>query len=81
VRAATTDLLTGHPQCAVVVLGGLNDEVEAATTQILNGPPGSEIGTSASTAPTTVTRNGFGTSPRGFLPSGDSAESTGAAKN
>jgi hypothetical protein len=27
------------------VLGDLNDEVKAATTQILNGPPGSEIGT------------------------------------
>ncbi|MEU6764367.1 endonuclease/exonuclease/phosphatase family protein [Streptomyces sp. NPDC046853] len=29
----------------VVVLGDLNDEVSAATTQILLGPPGSEIGT------------------------------------
>ncbi|MGW0335102.1 endonuclease/exonuclease/phosphatase family protein [Streptomyces sp. NPDC003011] len=29
----------------VVVLGDLNDEVRAATTQILLGPPGSEIGT------------------------------------
>ena len=28
-----------------MVLGDLNDEVEAATTQILNGPPGSEIAT------------------------------------
>ena len=28
----------------MIVLGDLNDEVEAATTQILNGPPGSEIG-------------------------------------
>ena len=28
-----------------MVLGDLNDEVDAATTQILNGPPGSEIGT------------------------------------
>ena len=27
------------------MLGDLNDEVEAATTQIVNGPPGSEIGT------------------------------------
>jgi len=27
------------------VLGDLNDEVEAATTQIVNGPPGSKIGT------------------------------------
>ena len=45
VRAAATDLLTDHPQRAIVVLGDLNDEVEAATTQIVNGPPGSEIGT------------------------------------
>jgi endonuclease/exonuclease/phosphatase family metal-dependent hydrolase len=45
VRAAATDLLTGQPQRAAVVLGDLNDEVEAATTQIVNGPPGSEIGT------------------------------------
>jgi endonuclease/exonuclease/phosphatase family metal-dependent hydrolase len=29
----------------VIVLGDLNDEPEAATTQILLGPPGSEIGT------------------------------------
>ena len=28
-----------------MVLGDLNDEVEAATTQIRNGPTGSEIGT------------------------------------
>ena len=47
VRAAATDLLTGHPQRSVVVLGDLNDEVEAATTQIVNGPPGSEIGTTS----------------------------------
>jgi endonuclease/exonuclease/phosphatase family metal-dependent hydrolase len=45
VRAAATDLLTSHPQRAIVALGDLNDEVEAATTQIVNGPPGSEIGT------------------------------------
>ena len=29
----------------MIVLGGLNDEPTAATTQILLGPPGSEIGT------------------------------------
>jgi endonuclease/exonuclease/phosphatase family metal-dependent hydrolase len=29
----------------VVVLGDLNDEPDAATTQLLLGPPGSEIGT------------------------------------
>jgi hypothetical protein len=28
-----------------MVLGDLNDELETATTQILNGPPGSEIAT------------------------------------
>lgn len=28
-----------------VLLGDFNDEVDAATTQIVNGPPGSEIGT------------------------------------
>jgi hypothetical protein len=28
-----------------LLLGDMNDGVEAATTQILNGPPGSEIGT------------------------------------
>lgn len=32
-------------QKAVLVCGDLNDEVEAATTQILQGPAGSEIGT------------------------------------
>lgn len=46
VRATATELLDGHGQeRAVVVLGDLNDEPEAATTQILHGPPGSEIGT------------------------------------
>jgi endonuclease/exonuclease/phosphatase family metal-dependent hydrolase len=30
---------------AVLLAGDLNDEPEAATTQVLNGPPGSEIGT------------------------------------
>lgn len=46
VRAAATGLLAGQgQQRAVVVLGDLNDEPTAATTQILSGPPGSEIGT------------------------------------
>ena len=45
VRAAATDLLTNDDNASVMVLGDLNDEVEAATTQILNGPTGSEIGT------------------------------------
>jgi predicted extracellular nuclease len=46
VRAAATDVLDGQGQHRrLVVCGDLNDVPEAATTQILSGPPGSEIGT------------------------------------
>ena len=46
IRAAANELLDGHgTKRAVIVLGDLNDEPLAATTQILLGPPGSEIGT------------------------------------
>lgn len=46
IRSVATELLAGDGQNrAVVVLGDLNDEPEAATTQLLYGPPGSEIGT------------------------------------
>ncbi len=45
VRAAATALLKSHGDKQLMVLGDFNDEVEAATTQILNGPTGSEIGT------------------------------------
>jgi endonuclease/exonuclease/phosphatase family metal-dependent hydrolase len=41
VRGHADTLLPG----SVVVLGDLNDDVQAATTQLLLGPPGSEIGT------------------------------------
>ncbi|MDO0932319.1 endonuclease/exonuclease/phosphatase family protein [Streptomyces sp. DG2A-72] len=45
-RALADELLAGDGrERDVVVLGDLNDEVQAATTQILLGPPGSEIGT------------------------------------
>ncbi|WP_328497011.1 endonuclease/exonuclease/phosphatase family protein [Streptomyces sp. NBC_00414] len=45
-RAVADDLLGGKgKERDVAVLGDLNDEVTAATTQILQGPPGSEIGT------------------------------------
>jgi hypothetical protein len=54
VRAAVTALLDDEDQeRPVVVLGDLNDEVEAATTQILQGPPGSEIGTGGYDQPDT----------------------------
>ncbi|MEV8021553.1 endonuclease/exonuclease/phosphatase family protein [Streptomyces sp. NPDC086554] len=46
VRALADRMLHGDGrEHQVVVLGDLNDEVTAATTQILLGPPGSEIGT------------------------------------
>lgn len=46
VRAAASTLLDNHGQeRRLVVLGDLNDVPEAATTQILYGPLGSEIGT------------------------------------
>lgn len=49
VRAAVTELLTADAgagvTASVVLLGDLNDEAQAATTQVLSGPPGSEIGT------------------------------------
>ena len=45
-RALADTLLAGDGrERDVAVLGDLNDEVQAATTQILLGPPGSEIGT------------------------------------
>ncbi|GGV67413.1 hypothetical protein GCM10010294_21980 [Streptomyces griseoloalbus] len=45
-RALADELLDGDGRDRdVAVLGDLNDEVQAATTQILLGPPGSEIGT------------------------------------
>jgi endonuclease/exonuclease/phosphatase family metal-dependent hydrolase len=45
VRTAATEILTKDPQARLVLLGDFNDTVQAQTTQILNGPPGSEIGT------------------------------------
>jgi endonuclease/exonuclease/phosphatase family metal-dependent hydrolase len=48
VRAAATRLLEAEGPAGpvgVIVLGDLNDEAVAASTQILYGPPGSEIGT------------------------------------
>jgi hypothetical protein len=46
IRSYVTALLDGQgQQRTVIVAGDLNDEAPAATTQILLGPPGSEIGT------------------------------------
>lgn len=40
----------GHHN-GVIVAGDLNDETQAATTQILHGPPGSELGTHGAARP------------------------------
>ncbi len=51
-RSHLNGLLAGMGQHRAVVLAGdFNDEVDAATTQILNGPPGSEIGTAGFSRP------------------------------
>ncbi len=45
-RVHVDDLLAGQGRgLAVILTGDMNDEVDSATTLILNGPPGSEIGT------------------------------------
>jgi endonuclease/exonuclease/phosphatase family metal-dependent hydrolase len=46
VRAHLTQVLGGQGASrAVVVAGDLNDTLDAATTQLLQGPPGSELET------------------------------------
>jgi hypothetical protein len=44
-RLAANQILADHPTDAVIVLGDLNDGPGAATSQLLLGPSGSEIGT------------------------------------
>ena len=52
VRALADELLDGEGRTRpVMVLGDLNDEPQAATTQILLGPPGSELGTAGADRP------------------------------
>ena len=52
VRSYLTDrIAVGDPDDIFVLAGDLNDEPAAATTQILQGPPGSEIGTSGFSRP------------------------------
>jgi endonuclease/exonuclease/phosphatase family metal-dependent hydrolase len=45
VRSWATAALDQQPGVRLIVTGDLNDTVQAATSQILLGPPGSEIGT------------------------------------
>jgi hypothetical protein len=63
-----------------MVLGDLHDEVEAATTQIRNGPTGSEK-LAASTSPTTATDSGCEIWPHASPKPNASAASIGDARN
>jgi endonuclease/exonuclease/phosphatase family metal-dependent hydrolase len=44
-RVKANKILEGNSQQALILLGDMNDVTDAATTQILQGPGGSEIGT------------------------------------
>jgi endonuclease/exonuclease/phosphatase family metal-dependent hydrolase len=44
IRVKANELLVGNQTQGLIILGDLNDVQEAATTQILQGPTGSEIG-------------------------------------
>jgi endonuclease/exonuclease/phosphatase family metal-dependent hydrolase len=44
-RAVASDVLGSNPDHALVLLGDFNDVPDAATTQILQGPQGSQPGT------------------------------------
>jgi endonuclease/exonuclease/phosphatase family metal-dependent hydrolase len=45
VRVKANELLEGNTHTALIILGDMNDVTTATTTQILQGPGGSEIGT------------------------------------
>jgi endonuclease/exonuclease/phosphatase family metal-dependent hydrolase len=52
VRSAANSRLDGHGQDrALIVLGDMNDTPDAATSQIINGPGGSELGTAGADRP------------------------------
>ena len=52
IRDLADQLIDGHGQDRpVIVLGDLNDDPQAGSTQILLGPPGSELGTAGANRP------------------------------
>jgi predicted extracellular nuclease len=50
-RVKANELLKGNSKNALILLGDMNDVTDAATTQILQGPGGSEIGTGGFNTP------------------------------
>ena len=63
-RVRANGLLEGGVGVPLLVLGDLNDVPEAQTSLILNGPPGSEIGTPDFGHPDRGTPPASSTSPR-----------------
>jgi endonuclease/exonuclease/phosphatase family metal-dependent hydrolase len=79
VRAWATDQLQGQGQQRhVLVCGDLNDTPQAATTQLLLGPPGSELGTGGFNRPDVGDGNRlWNLAPK--MPAGDPVTGEGAA--
>jgi endonuclease/exonuclease/phosphatase family metal-dependent hydrolase len=79
VRAWATDQLQGHGQQRhVLVCGDLNDTPQAATTQLLLGPPGSQLGTGGFNRPDAGDGNRlWNLAPK--MPAGDPVTGEGAA--
>lgn len=79
VRAWATDQLQGHGQQRhVLVCGDLNDTPQAATTQLLLGPPGSQLGTGGFNQPDSGDGNRlWNLAPK--MPAGDPVTGEGAA--
>src|SRR5690242_19619613 len=79
VRAWATDQLQGQGQQRhVLVCGDLNDTPQAATTQLLLGPPGSQLGTGGFSQPDTGDGNRlWNLEPK--MPVGDPVTGDGAA--
>ena len=79
-RATATDLLKSDHEASVMVLGDLNDEVEAATTQILTARPGQRSARRFD-RPYTATGSGCGIWPHASPKPNASAASIGDARN
>ena len=80
-RVWATTTLTAAAAQPLILTGDLNDTVQAATTQLLLGPPGSRSAPPDSTTPTKATHKGSGTSPPACQQGRTTPALTRAAKN